>query len=87
MSFSKNLLLALAVSPLLSSHALTIQRRDGKPNLSYDHNTTKDCTWWVDYDGSQVCAQILQDNLTNLVDFRRWVNPSSRMLKVSKAKY
>jgi hypothetical protein len=76
MSFSKNLLLALAVGLFLSTHALTIDRRDSKPNLPYDDNTTKDCTWWLDYDKSQDCAQMLAENWIDLDVFRRWVSSS-----------
>ncbi|KAG9191335.1 hypothetical protein G6011_09423 [Alternaria panax] len=75
MSFSKTLLFILAASSSLSSHAFTIERRDGTPGLPYDENTTKECTWWIDYDGSLSCAPMLEDNFTNLQDFRRW-NPT-----------
>jgi hypothetical protein len=70
----QNLLLALAASPLMLSHALSIARRDSKPNLPYDPNTSKYCSWWVDWDGSKACAQMLEDEWTNDADFRRWVS-------------
>lgn len=52
---------------------------DAKPNLPYDPNTTSYCTWWIDYNGSDACKDILASNWIELVDFRRWVRliPSS----------
>jgi hypothetical protein len=73
MAITRNLLLALVAFPFLSVRALSIRRRDVTPNLPYDPNTSKDCTWWVDYDGSQACEAMLENELTNLADFRRWV--------------
>jgi hypothetical protein len=82
---AKNLLLALVASPTFFSQALTIQRRDPNPNFSYDDKTSKDCTWWVDYDGTQDCAQMLLDNWATLADFRRWVKQHLSFNLITKA--
>lgn len=89
MSISRTLLLALVASPFLSIQALTIKRRDATPALPYDPNTTQYCTWWIDYDGFTECEVMLEENWTNLVDFRRWVSPflfqiSSKLLIPSR---
>jgi len=55
----KTLLLAFATSPFLSCYAFTVHRRNSSPKFPYDTNTGKDCTWWVDYDGSKTCEQLL----------------------------
>ncbi|KAF2826311.1 LysM domain-containing protein [Ophiobolus disseminans] len=74
MSIYRTIYLALATFAF-SASALTIERRDGKPSLPYDDKTTKDCTYWVDYDGTQECAKMLEDNWATLENFRRW-NPT-----------
>jgi hypothetical protein len=61
--------LALVASLFLSSSALTIERLDEKSNFLYNDTTTKGCTWWVDYDGTQDCVQLLGKNLTTLMSF------------------
>jgi hypothetical protein len=73
MSIHRNMYLALIASLFLSTIAFTIERRDGKPNFPYDDKTTKDCTWWVDYDRSQDCVQLIEENWATLENFRRWV--------------
>lgn len=73
MSFSKNLLIALAAAPILTNAAV-LHRRGAKPGLSFDPNTTKDCTWWTDYDGSVDCPTMLTNEFATLEDFRRWVS-------------
>jgi len=82
MLLSKTVLLAFATSPFLSCYALTVHRRDSTPKFPYAANTSKDCTWWVDYDGSKACEQLLEAEWTNLEDFRRWVSPCSKLLSV-----
>jgi hypothetical protein len=62
----------LAINSVLFS-AATLQRRDGKPNLPYDDKTTKDCTYWIDYDGSQECMVMLEEDWVTLEQFIRWV--------------
>ncbi|KAH7091201.1 LysM domain-containing protein [Paraphoma chrysanthemicola] len=75
MSFSRNSLLALVASSSILSDALKLNRLNIRPNLPYDVNTSKNCSWWVDYDGSQTCAQMLDENWIDLESFRRW-NPT-----------
>ncbi|KAF2473993.1 uncharacterized protein BDR25DRAFT_386910 [Lindgomyces ingoldianus] len=50
-------------------------RRDEKPALPFDPNTTPYCTWWYDNDGSIPCSQMPALWVISLDDFRRW-NPS-----------
>ncbi|CAG5157188.1 uncharacterized protein ALTATR162_LOCUS4980 [Alternaria atra] len=53
-----------------------IQSRSGKtPSLAFDPATTSYCSWWIDYDGSMTCQEVLDDNWIELDAFRRW-NPS-----------
>ncbi|KAH7400546.1 hypothetical protein DE146DRAFT_735635 [Phaeosphaeria sp. MPI-PUGE-AT-0046c] len=53
-----------------------IQARSGKtPGLAFDPATTSYCSWWIDYDGSMTCQEVLDDSWINLDSFRRW-NPS-----------
>ncbi|CAN9317990.1 unnamed protein product [Alternaria alternata] len=53
-----------------------IQSRSGKtPSLASDPATTSYCSWWIDYDGSMTCQEVLDDNWIELDAFRRW-NPS-----------
>ena len=48
---------------------------DTQPNLAHDPNTTRFCSWWIDYTGAETCAQLLSNNFVSEADFRRW-NPS-----------
>lgn len=82
---ARNLLLALVASPNLFSQALTIQRQDPNPDFPYDDNTSKNCTWWADYEGTQDCAQMLVDNWATLADFRWWVKQHLSFDLVTKA--
>ena len=51
-----------------------IQSRSGKtPSLAFDPATTSYCSWWIDYDGSMTCQEVLDDNWIELDAFRRWV--------------
>ncbi|KAH7077167.1 LysM domain-containing protein [Paraphoma chrysanthemicola] len=76
MSIHRSMYFALAASLFFASSALPEERQvDGYPIFPYDDKTTKDCTYWVNYDGSQDCAQMLEENWATLENFRRW-NPS-----------
>ncbi|CAN9295869.1 unnamed protein product [Alternaria alternata] len=51
-----------------------IQSRSGKtPSLASDPATTSYCSWWIDYDGSMTCQEVLDDNWIELDAFRRWL--------------
>lgn len=73
MNYCKVTALALGVLFPLLGDATNISRRGGKPGLPYDPNTSSECTWWVDYDGSSDCATMLETNFVLLSDFQRWV--------------
>jgi hypothetical protein len=48
--------------------------RDGpSPSLPYDDNTTKYCSWWMDYSSTRSCSDILSENAISLEAFRLWV--------------
>ncbi|GBF66700.1 LysM domain-containing protein [Trichophyton mentagrophytes] len=51
------------------------RRRDSAPANPYDKDTTKYCTWWLDYNEELPCDQVLKANSITLEEFRRW-NPS-----------
>ncbi|KAG9195645.1 hypothetical protein G6011_00766 [Alternaria panax] len=56
--------------------AARILPRDGaSPALPYADDTTKYCSWWLDYESVGSCADMLGANYINLEEFRRW-NPS-----------
>jgi hypothetical protein len=61
-----------------TSSAIVVEsklRRDEKPALTYDPNTTKYCTWWYDNkDGSVTCSAMPTTFAISLSDFRRWVS-------------
>jgi hypothetical protein len=41
--------------------------------LLYADDTTKYCSWWLDYESVSSCADLLEANFINLEEFRRWV--------------
>ncbi|PVI08682.1 carbohydrate-binding module family 50 protein, partial [Periconia macrospinosa] len=45
------------------------------PSFSYDPNTTKLCTWWIDLSSEYSCQALVTDNFITLEQFRHW-NPS-----------
>ena len=54
--------------------AARILPRDGpSPALPYADDTTKYCSWWLDYESVGSCADIFEVNYINLEEFRRWV--------------
>ncbi|KAL4820370.1 hypothetical protein BDW67DRAFT_172612 [Aspergillus spinulosporus] len=73
------MILALQLAAVLGTSTSLVAcgyvRRDDTPQLPYDPDTTPYCTWWIDYDGSSSCQNILSDWLISLDNFRRW-NPS-----------
>jgi hypothetical protein len=60
-------------STLFSSSLASASRRDEKPLLPYDPNTTESCTWWFENDGSVACDDMPAAWAITLADFRRWV--------------
>lgn len=68
MSFRK---LTLAASLIIAFSAA--QEQDGIPDLPYDDKTIKDCSFFTDYDGSQECMVMLEENWATLEQFIRWV--------------
>jgi hypothetical protein len=52
-------------------------RRDSKPQYSYDPNTTKYCSWWIDNDGSVACSSLPDAWFISMADFLRWVSLNS----------
>lgn len=50
------------------------RRRDSAPANPYDKDTTKYCTWWLDYNEELPCDQVLKANSITLEEFRRWVS-------------
>ncbi|KAL0935699.1 LysM domain-containing protein [Colletotrichum truncatum] len=66
----------LGLPSLASAAALRLHARAGdEPGLPHDPNTTSYCSWWIDYDGSQTCQEVLEWNWIEISDFRRW-NPT-----------
>ncbi|KAH6625097.1 LysM domain-containing protein [Boeremia exigua] len=56
--------------------AARILPRDGpSPALPFADDTTKYCSWWLDYESVGSCVDMLEANYINLEEFRRW-NPS-----------
>jgi hypothetical protein len=54
--------------------AARILRRDGpSPALPYADDTSKYCTWWLDYESVGSCEDMLKANYIVLEEFRRWV--------------
>jgi hypothetical protein len=54
--------------------ATRILPRDGpSPALPYADDTTKYCSWWLDYESVGSCADMLGVNYIALEEFRRWV--------------
>lgn len=68
----RQLALALAFASTIASPLRA--RGDSKPGLPYDDATTPHCSWWIDYDGSQTCEEVVEWNWLELSDFRRWVS-------------
>lgn len=53
--------------------ATRILPRDGpSAGLPYADDTTKYCSWWLDYESVGSCADMLEANFINLEEFRRW---------------
>lgn len=51
-----------------------IRQRADTPQLPYDPNTSKYCTYWYDYTDSRVsCEQVPQDWGITKAEFIRWV--------------
>lgn len=50
-----------------------VERDGSSPSLSFDPNTTKYCSWWVDLTSERDCSPLLEENFITLEDFRRWV--------------
>lgn len=48
--------------------------RDDTPQLPHDPNTSPHCTWWLDYDGTETCEEILDWNMITMAQFVRWVS-------------
>jgi hypothetical protein len=54
--------------------AARIMPRDGpSPALPYADDTSKYCSWWLDYTSVGSCADMLEANYIILEEFRRWV--------------
>jgi hypothetical protein len=70
---ANTLLLLTFASTLFTSSLASVSRRDEKPLLPYDPNTTKSCTWWFENDGSVACDDMPAAWAITLADFRRWV--------------
>ncbi|KAJ8117941.1 hypothetical protein OPT61_g989 [Boeremia exigua] len=72
---ANTLFLATFASTLFSSSLALTSKRDEKPLLPYDPNTTEYCTWWFENDGSVACTDMPATWAITLADLRRW-NPS-----------
>lgn len=67
-------LLALAAG-LTSVAAAPLRTREGdEPAFPFDENTLSHCSWWIDYDGSQTCEEVVEWNWIDLKSFYRWVS-------------
>jgi hypothetical protein len=54
--------------------AARILPRDGpSAALPYADDTSKYCSWWLDYESVGSCADMLEANYIVLEEFRRWV--------------
>ncbi|KAI1810267.1 LysM domain-containing protein [Poronia punctata] len=73
------LLLSTALYDVVAARDVPIlAARDSEgpsPSLSYDPNTSKYCSWWVDITSTPSCSVILENNFISLQEFIRW-NPS-----------
>jgi hypothetical protein len=57
-----------------AASAARIMPRDGaSPALPYADDTSKYCSWWLDYESVGSCAAMLEANYIVLEEFRRWV--------------
>ncbi|KAL2753126.1 carbohydrate-binding module family 50 protein [Sodiomyces alcalophilus JCM 7366] len=60
---------------LLTAASTCVLARSPAPRFPYDPNTSPHCTWWVNYEGTQSCEDILDTSWITMEEFRRW-NPS-----------
>jgi hypothetical protein len=76
-AFASSLLVLGGVFQAVSGRTTRFVPRDGtSPSLPYDENSTKYCSWWIDYTVSTSCPTLLTDNYITLEAFRRWVSLS-----------
>lgn len=74
LSFTASLLLIGSFFQGAAS-ATRILPRDGPiPALPYADDTSKYCSWWLDYTSAGSCPDMLEANFIGLDEFRRWVN-------------
>ncbi|KAF2819907.1 hypothetical protein CC86DRAFT_398182 [Ophiobolus disseminans] len=75
-SSSSSLLLLTSFFQAVACGTTRFVPRDGSsPSLPYNDNTSKYCSWWIDYNSVTTCSALVSDNFISLEDFRRW-NPS-----------
>lgn len=66
--------------------AARILPRDGlTPALPYADDTTKYCSWWLDYESGGSCADMLEANLISLEEFHRWVETPQLLCTYDRA--
>lgn len=58
---------------IFSPTVLAAPSRRGLTQFPPHDDTVSTCTWFVDYDGSETCADIVKDNFITLEDLMKWV--------------
>jgi hypothetical protein len=74
LSFTASVLLIGSFFQGAASAARILPRDGPSPVLPYADDTSKYCSWWLDYASAGSCPDMLEANFIGLEEFRRWVN-------------